>query len=314
MNNANYNKEFAFARNIIQELIKLSEKGLYSINELSRLGFKQTQINQLAISNTVNLLIDSEVISIKDSKCRAKLYSEEKIKELILSQLKKDNIFEVIEEEIEKDSEGQLFINSINLIEKYRGVLTLVQYLGLAKYNNNKRIFYLSESGKKTCSRRIKTLKELEKDLVAKKERGAEAEKYVLLLEKNRLKNHPNFSEIRQISDDNVGAGYDIESFQSMDSVKLDKFIEVKSYKETKIFYWSVNEIKVARNLADKYTIVVVNYNKINEEGYQPKEISNPYIFFNMKEVLKGNSRLSDSDDLPQIQGESYSLHSKHLW
>ena len=314
MNNANYNKEFAFARNIIQELIKLSEKGLYSINELSKLGFKQTQINQLAIANTVNLLIDSEVISIKDSKCRAKLYSEEKIKELILSQLKKDNIFEVIEEEVEKDSEGQLFINSINLIEKYRGVLPLVQYLGLAKYNNNKRIFYLSESGKKTCSRKIKTLKELEKDLVAKKERGAEAEKYVLLLEKNRLKNHPNFSEIRQISDDNVGAGYDIESFQSMDSVKLDKFIEVKSYKETKTFYWSVNEIKVARNLADKYTIVVVNYNKINEEVYQPKEISNPYIFFNMKEVLKGSSRLSDSDDLPQIQGESYSIHSKHLW
>ena len=58
MNNANYNKEFAFARNIIQELIKLSEKGLYSIDELSRLGFKQTQINQLAIANTVNLLID----------------------------------------------------------------------------------------------------------------------------------------------------------------------------------------------------------------------------------------------------------------
>ena len=99
-----------------------------------------------------------------------------------------------------------------------------------------------------------------------------------------------------------------------MGSVKLDKFIEVKSYKETKTFYWSVNEIKVARNLADKYTIVVVNYNKIKDEEYQPKEISNPYIFFNMKEVLKGNSRLSDSDDLPQIQGESYSLHSKHLW
>ena len=54
-----------------------------------------------------------------------------------------------------------------------------------------------------------------------------------------------------------------------------------------------------------KYTIVVVNYNKIKDEEYQPKEISNPYIFFNMKEVLKGNSRLSDSDDLPQIQGES---------
>ena len=312
MKNANYNKEFAFERKILHELLMLSEKGLYNVRELSRLGFKQTQINQLAIANTINLLIDAEVIFINDSKCQAKIHPEDKIKELILTQLKKDNILAVIEEEVEKDSEGQLFINSINLIEKYRGVLPLIQYLGLVKYDNNKRIFYLSESGKKSCTRKIKTLEELEEDLAAKKERGAEAEKYVLLLEKNRLKNHPNFSEIKKISDDNVGAGYDIESFQSMDSVKVDKFIEVKSYKDTKTFYWSVNEIKVARNLADKYTILVVNYNKIKDEAYKPKEISNPYKFFNMKEVFKSNSRLSDSNDF-QIQVESYSFHSKHF-
>jgi len=314
MSNVNYNEEFAFKKNIFQELIKLSEKSLYNIKELTRLGLKQTQINQIAINNTINLLIDSDVIILQENKCKALPHSQEKINKLIINQLKRDNVFKEIENVIERDSDGQSFVDSGYLSDKYSGVLPLIEYLGLVEYDKNKKIFYFSEQGKSVCNKPQKTLKELEQDMAAKKERGAEAESYILLLEKKRLKDHQNLSDIKKISDDDVGAGYDIESFQSINSVSIDKFIEVKSYKNTNTFYWSINEIKKAKKLSENYVLVVVNSNKINESSYQPKEIKNPYKFFNMKEVLKSSSRLSDSDDLPQIQGESYSLHSKHLW
>ena len=314
MSNVNYNEEFAFKKNIFQELIKLSEKSLYNIKELTRLGLKQTQINQIAINNTINLLIDSDVIILQENKCKALPHSQEKINKLIINQLKRDNVFKEIENVIERDSDGQSFVDSGYLSDKYSGVLPLTEYLGLVEYDKNKKIFYFSEQGKGVCNKPQKTLKELEQDMAAKKERGAEAESYILLLEKKRLKDHQNLSEIKKISDDDVGAGYDIESFQSINSVSVDKFIEVKSYKNTNTFYWSINEIKKAKKLSENYVLVVVNSNKINESSYQPKEIKNPYKFFNMKEVLKSSSRLSESDDLPQIQGESYSLHSKHLW
>ena len=314
MSNVNYNEEFAFKKNIFQELIKLSAKSLYNVKELTRLGLKQTQINQIAINNTINLLIDSDVIKLQENKCKALPHSQEKINKLIFNQLKRDNVFIEIENVIERDSDGKSFVDSGYLSDKYSGVLPLIEYLGLVEYDKNKKIFYLSEQGKSACNKPKKTLKELEQDMAAKKERGTAAESYILLLEKKRLKDHHNFSDIKKISDDDVSAGYDIESFQSMDSIKIDKFIEVKSYKNTNTFYWSINEINKAKKLSENYVLVVVDSNKINESSYQPTEIKNPYKFFNMKEMLKVNSRLSDSDDLPQIQGESYSIHSKHLW
>ena len=70
MSNVNYNEEFAFKKNIFQELIKLSAKSLYNIKELTRLGLKQTQINQIAINNTINLLIDSDVMKLQENKCK----------------------------------------------------------------------------------------------------------------------------------------------------------------------------------------------------------------------------------------------------
>ena len=180
MSNVNYNEEFAFKKNIFQELIKLSEKSLYNIKELTRLGLKQTQINQIAINNTINLLIDSDVIILQENKCKALPHSQEKINKLIINQLKRDNVFKEIENVIERDSDGQSFVDSGYLSDKYSGVLPLTEYLGLVEYDKNKKIFYFSEQGKGVCNKPQKTLKELEQDMAAKKERGAEAESYIL--------------------------------------------------------------------------------------------------------------------------------------
>lgn len=76
---------------------------------------------------------------------------------------------------------------------------------------------------------------------------GERAEQFVLSYEAKRLEGHPTLSKIKQISVIDVTAGYDILSYNGVDSEKLDRFIEVKSYLGSPHFYWSQNEIEKAR-------------------------------------------------------------------
>ena len=56
-------------------------------------------------------------------------------------------------------------------------------------------------------------------DKLSKQEaRGIEAEKFILEFEKIRLRGHDNINQIKIISNVDVGAGYDIISFNSIDS------------------------------------------------------------------------------------------------
>lgn len=117
---------------------------------------------------------------------------------------------------------------------------------------------------------------ELEKSLEQKQIYGAEAEAHVLVFEQKRLNSHSSFEKIEIISEYDVGAGYDIISFNNLDSVVLDRLIEVKSFSGTPSFHWSRNEIDVARLKKDKYFIYLVDRDKMNETGYVPIIIQNP--------------------------------------
>lgn len=130
-------------------------------------------------------------------------------------------------------------------------------------------------------SRRNKfTLEELLKQQKEQSERGLAAEEFVLKLEKNRL---PNKAwKIKRISDFDVSAGYDIVSFKEADSVIYDRYVEVKCYLGQPHFYWSENESEVAMIKGDKYVLCLVDYSRINEPGYIPEYINNPYsVIFN---------------------------------
>ena len=97
----------------------------------------------------------------------------------------------------------------------------------------------------------------------------------MLKLEKNRL---PNKAwKIKRISDFDVSAGYDIVSFKEADSVTYDRYVEVKCYLGQPHFYWSENESEVAMIKGDKYVLCLVDYSRINEPGYIPEYINNPY-------------------------------------
>ncbi len=118
---------------------------------------------------------------------------------------------------------------------------------------------------------------ELEKSLEQKQIYGAEAEARVLVYEQKRLVSHSNFDQIERISEYDVGAGYDVVSFNDLDSVELDRLIEVKSFSGTPSFHWSRNEIDVARFKKDQYFIYLVDREKMNETDYTPTIIQNPY-------------------------------------
>jgi hypothetical protein len=130
-------------------------------------------------------------------------------------------------------------------------------------------------SNKKT-SRKI-TLEQLKKSLNKKEESGKLSERFVLEYERKRLAGHPEISKVISVSDDFANAGYDIESFNDCDSVFVNRFIEVKSFKKNVSFHWSMNEIEISKELSDEYFLYLVNSEKIKDENYSPIVLSNPY-------------------------------------
>jgi hypothetical protein len=106
---------------------------------------------------------------------------------------------------------------------------------------------------------------------------GKEAELFVLDFEQQRLDGHPSIDSVQRISEEYVGAGFDIESFGDKSSVFLDRFIEVKSYSENAIFYWSQNEVETAKEFGEKYFLYLVDRTKMSQRGYAPRIFQNPY-------------------------------------
>ena len=119
------------------------------------------------------------------------------------------------------------------------------------------------------------TLEELIQKQEEQSMRGLEAEEFVLEIERNRLP--LKAGKIKRISDIDVSAGYDIVSFSKAESESYDRFIEVKCYIGQPHFYWSENEVDVAKIKGEKYILCLVGYSRILEPGYKPKYISDPY-------------------------------------
>lgn len=122
------------------------------------------------------------------------------------------------------------------------------------------------------------SIEQLRKSHEQKDEAGKQGELFVLQYEQNRLKEHPHFNKIERIAETFTNAGYDIQSFNDLDSFIHDRFIEVKSYRDEIAFYWSKNEVEKAKQLKTKYFLYLVDRSLINEDDYVPKIFQNPYM------------------------------------
>ena len=109
---------------------------------------------------------------------------------------------------------------------------------------------------------------------------GLAGEMFVLKYEYNRLQGHPSIDKIKQISIIDVAVGFDIISFNDLTSEKLNRFIEVKTFKGRPHFHWSLNEIRVSKIRADHYYLYLVDYDKISKQDYEPIIIKNPSAYF----------------------------------
>ena len=125
--------------------------------------------------------------------------------------------------------------------------------------------------------KRTMTLSQLMEKLEHERLMGEEGELFVLDFERKRCPyTEQQKKKIKQISEIDVSAGYDIISFHSESSTQR-RYIEVKTFEGNNHFHWSKNEIDSAKLRKHDYYIYLVDYNKINEEDYVPTMIQDPY-------------------------------------
>jgi hypothetical protein len=125
-------------------------------------------------------------------------------------------------------------------------------------------------------TRRAKSAERLAAELARQAADGEAAEQWVLQFERRRLADHPFCNLIRQVSADDVAAGYDIVSFASLSSTEHDLFIEVKSHGIRKAFHWSRNEIATAADFGDAYALYLVDREQCSQPSYNPHIITGP--------------------------------------
>lgn len=133
---------------------------------------------------------------------------------------------------------------------------------------------------------------------------GRKAEKEILAFEKKKLKNYPKISKkIKYVASKNVNAGYDIESFilkQANKEIFSKIFIEVKAVSIVdKKFYWSANEIEVAKTLKSKYFLYLlpVGFNGAFDIN-RLEIIPNPYNSIFLKDTWQKKEELFSFRDV----------------
>lgn len=128
------------------------------------------------------------------------------------------------------------------------------------------------------CKEKAKafTLAQLKARLENNSIAGEKAEAFVLEFEKKRIQNRDLSDLIRIISEVDVGAGYDIISFETDISQQYDRYIEVKAISKQEGFFWSTNEYEMAKLKGKKYYLYLVDLSRIEIKGYSPVIVRDP--------------------------------------
>jgi hypothetical protein len=128
------------------------------------------------------------------------------------------------------------------------------------------------------------TEEDLMKWLEEKKKLGNFAEELVLVFEKKRLLelgHHVESRCVRIVGKLKTNAGYDIESFDGKSKdMSFDRLIEVKGSGDPKLrFIWSQNEMKIAKELKERYWIYFQGGidKKTGKSKFKPILLQDPY-------------------------------------
>ena len=226
---------------------------------------------------TERLKIIKEKMFMNESFSSKILFNEFKsyyLKKLISNEQIKKNLFLKPKVDLDKN---KVIINKDSIPGNYRLFLITLYELKLLKWLDDKTVEINDKDLVKLFSvsslRRLKIISqdEYDKILEIKKIRGNLAEEFVLKFEETKL-NKINKKPIR-VSQEDVGLGYDIQSFD--EETKEEIFIEVKSVSNNSLI-WTNNEVSVSKEKKDSYYIYCVSFN-----GNLPEKIflmiQNPY-------------------------------------
>ncbi len=159
---------------------------------------------------------------------------------------------------------------------KHLGILQEGKFVIQVEKKYSELVYQLTADGK------VMSEQQLEKILMENRKLGARAENVVVEFEKKRLRKlgKPMQAElVKRISTINVAAGYDIESFDgTTDDIFPNRFIEVKATTGDLLhFYWSINEMNVAKKKKNRYWIyMMTNFKEDNPYDTVPILIQNP--------------------------------------
>ena len=286
--------------NYLIKVLRYANKKALSKRDLQDLFFKESIDGRHVFDGGINFLLFIKVLKLDNNKIQINdaflhfLENEEllikKINKMFLSELKEDIEFKLVFNGLTvlHDESGNLIISNSAFKFKYSVIRQfLLDFKILDKHPYINSNFLVNEEYKKyfsfvgvskDVSKKTLTLDELKRRQEIQNQYGEDAERFVVDYEKSKFKSHELVGAIEQISDLNVGAGYDVVSLIESSSSQIDKFIEVKSYKGKKpYFYWSKNEVKKAQEIRDKYFLYLINRDEIDSKDYSPIMIADPY-------------------------------------
>lgn len=191
------------------------------------------------------------------------------------------------------------------------------EYHWVADHMRQLGVFNRTESGYEVNANYVETIAEFINEprgwtenqylewLKEKKELGDLAEQLVLTFERERLLNKgllPESKCVRMIAKLRVNAGYDLESFNGKaKNMKFDRFIEVKGSKSQDVrFFWTPNEIAVAKELGEKYWIYYQGGVDVKNQTTKFE----PILFQNPAVNLEKDMRLKTSPNGLIVEGK----------
>lgn len=239
------------------------------------------------------LEVNDEVVTLHSSLIPALInekYLNDKFLEMIVVAAKQDDLFHEIfcSDNISYDIIYRLIQVDVSAFRfryaNFRRLLLNFNFL-YAHPDTNIKKFIVNTKYKKLFDREIMPeikkrklgIEELEKHLEQNRLHGEQAEIFVEGFERARLASHSCVTTIERISIYDTGAGYDIVSFNDLRSDKIDRFIEVKSFAGVPSFFWSRNELDVARVKKESYFLYLVDRDQMNAPDYMPTMIQNPH-------------------------------------
>ena len=170
---------------------------------------------------------------------------------------------------------------------KYKGIRNILMDLEFVFFDSAENKYFISDGSlpilKLFRDSQLLSIEEFLKVREKREKIGLEAELQIMLYEKRRLSRVPSLAKkIEHIAIKNIGAGYDIKSFEyEVDKlgIPIHRYIEVKAVSAMDYkFYWTRNEIEKAKYYKNQYYLYLLPV-RCNEqfEVNAMKIFCNPY-------------------------------------